>query len=349
MDSVSAALERNPSFNGVSDRAVQRVFFGIAALLFVVSTAQTIRWCIGMSMGEITMPGGWTMSMVWMRMCGQTWFDATKSFLAMWLVMMAAMMLPSLTPVLWRYYQSVVRVVDLNIYQNINQNIDPPHSLSRRERTGVRVLQTKHNPFTDAMLDPCCLALISDRLECRPELNADAALEEARVMRPMALLTATFLTTMASLGYFLMWAALGMAAYFIGVALTTMAMRMPALAAFVPLAAGLVVLFAGALQFTAWKSHRLTCCLGMSKDHAASANIRTAWRYGLHLGYHCLCCCAGLTAILFVMGIMDLRAMIIVTLAITIERLAPSAHAAKFIGVVIVAAGMFILVRAIVW
>jgi hypothetical protein len=40
------------------------------------------------------MPGGWTMSMAWMRMPGQTWPGAAASFLGMWVVMMVAMMLP---------------------------------------------------------------------------------------------------------------------------------------------------------------------------------------------------------------------------------------------------------------
>ena len=42
------------------------------------------------------MPGGWTMSMTWMRMPGQTWPGVAASFLGMWVVMMVAMMLPSL-------------------------------------------------------------------------------------------------------------------------------------------------------------------------------------------------------------------------------------------------------------
>jgi predicted metal-binding membrane protein len=54
-------------------------------------------------MGEIPMPGGWTMSMAWVRMLGQTWPGAAAAFLGMWVVMMVAMMLPSLVPMLWRY------------------------------------------------------------------------------------------------------------------------------------------------------------------------------------------------------------------------------------------------------
>jgi predicted metal-binding membrane protein len=88
----------------------ERAFVGVSALLFVASTAVTVVWCGSMSaMGEMPMPGGWTMSMAWMRMPGQTWPGAAASFLGMWIVMMVAMMLPSLMPMLRRYRQAVAR------------------------------------------------------------------------------------------------------------------------------------------------------------------------------------------------------------------------------------------------
>src|SRR5438046_6177554 len=91
-----------------AERASQPAFFGVSALLFAASAALTIAWCASMSaMGEMPMPGGWTMSMAWMRMPGQTWPGATAWFLGMWVVMMVAMMLPSLVPMLWRYRQAV--------------------------------------------------------------------------------------------------------------------------------------------------------------------------------------------------------------------------------------------------
>jgi predicted metal-binding membrane protein len=52
------------------------------------------------------------MSMMWMRMPGQTWPGAGTSFLCMWVVMMVAMMLPVLMPMLWRYRQVVARTGD---------------------------------------------------------------------------------------------------------------------------------------------------------------------------------------------------------------------------------------------
>jgi predicted metal-binding membrane protein len=81
---------------------------GVSAVIFVVSAAATVAWCTSMSaMPVMRMPGGWTMSMMWMRMPGQTWPGMAASFVAMWVVMMVAMMLPSLVPALWRYREAI--------------------------------------------------------------------------------------------------------------------------------------------------------------------------------------------------------------------------------------------------
>jgi predicted metal-binding membrane protein len=88
--------------------ADRRAFGAIWTLLFAASTVATIVWCASMSaMPEMPMPGGWHMSMAWMRMPGQTWAGSAASFLGMWVVMMAAMMLPCLLPSLLRYRQAV--------------------------------------------------------------------------------------------------------------------------------------------------------------------------------------------------------------------------------------------------
>lgn len=57
-------------------------------------------------MPGMEMPGGWTMSMAWMRMPGQSWPGAAATFIGMWSVMMVAMMLPVLVPMLMRYAQA---------------------------------------------------------------------------------------------------------------------------------------------------------------------------------------------------------------------------------------------------
>jgi predicted metal-binding membrane protein len=51
--------------------------------------------------------------------------------------------------------------------------------------------------------------------------------------------------------------------------------------------------------------------------------------------------------ILLVLGVMDLRAMAVVTAAITAERLAPAGErVARAIGAVVVGAGLFLIARA---
>jgi len=256
------------------ERASGRAFLGVSALLFAASAAGTIAWCASMSaMGEMPMPGGWTMSMAWMRMPGQTWPGAAASFLGMWVVMMVAMMLPSLVPMLWRYRQAI-------------------------GSTG-----------------------------------------EARLAR---------LTALVGVGYFSVWTVFGMAAFPLGVALAAAEMQQPALARAVPIAAGVVVLIAGALQLTAWKGRHLTCCReAPGRGRTLPADAGTALVHGLRLGLHCSHCCAGLIAILLVIGVMDFRAMAVVAAAITLERLAPAGErVARAIGAVVVGAGLFLIARA---
>jgi predicted metal-binding membrane protein len=258
-----------------SERASQHAFFGVSALLFAASVAVTIAWCGSMSaMGGMRMPGGWTMSMAWMRMTGQTWPAAAATFLLMWVVMMVAMMLPCLLPTLWRYRQAV---------------------------------DTRGETYPGRL--PALLGV----------------------------------------GYFVAWTVFGMAAFPLGVVLAAVEMRQPALARAVPIAVGVVVLIAGALQFTAWKARHLACCReAPGRARTLPAHAGTAWRYGLRLGLHCSFCCAGLMAILLGLGVMDLRAMAVVAAAITVEHLAPAGErVARAVGAVIVGVGLFLIARAV--
>jgi predicted metal-binding membrane protein len=257
-----------------SKRASQRAFFGVSALLFGISVAVTVVWCGSMSaMGEMPMPGGWTMSMAWMRMPGQTWFEAGASFLGMWVVMMEAMMLPCLIPTLWRYHQV----------------------LASKGETG-----------------------------------------------------AGWLTALVGSGYFLVWSVFGIVIFPVGVGLAELEMQLPVLSRAVPLAVAVVVLIAGAYQFTPWKTQYLACCRNTPWCRCElRADAGTAWRQGLYLGVHCCYCCAGLMTILLVLGVMDLRVMAVVTAAVTAERLAPAGEiVARGIGAVVVGIGFFMIARA---
>lgn len=257
------------------ERGSEHGFLGLSALLFVTSATVTVAWCTSMSaMGEVPMPGGWTMSMVWMRMPGQTWPGVAASFLGMWIVMMIAMMLPSIVPALWRYRQGVGRAE--KGYQG-------------------------------------------------------------------------WLTALVGLGYFFVWTLFGAAVFPLGVALSTIAMREPALARAAPILGGAVVLIAGALQLTTSSSQRLAGRRGAGESgRTRPSDAGTAWRHGLRLGLHCGQCCAGPMVILLIVGIMDLRVMAVVTAAITAERLAPPRiRVAQAIGAGIIVTGLTLTARAI--
>jgi predicted metal-binding membrane protein len=211
--------------------------------------------------------------MPWMQMPGQTWPGAAASFLCMWVVMMVAMMLPSLVPMLWRYRQAV-------------------------GRTG-----------------------------------------ETRL---------GWLTALVGVGYFFVWTVFGIVAFALGLTLAAVEMRQPALARAFPIGVGVVVLIAGALQFSAWKAHHLACCReAPGRGHTLPADAGTAGRHGLRLGLHCSQCSAGLIAILLVIGVMDLRSMAVVAAAITVERFAPAGESvARATGAVVVGTGLFLIARS---
>jgi predicted metal-binding membrane protein len=210
-----------------------------------------------------------------MRMPGQTWAGAAATFLGMWIVMMVAMMLPSLIPMLQRY---------------------------RKAAGGT----------AGAQLGP--------------------------------------LTAIVGAAYFFMWTLFGVAAFPLGVALATVEMREPSLSRAVPLAAGVVVLVAGAEQFTEWKARHLRCCReAPGPGHTLPADAATAWRHGRNLGLHCIYCCSGLMAVLLVLGVMDLGAMALVAIALTVERVAPAGErVARGIGAALVGVGLFLIGQAVV-
>jgi predicted metal-binding membrane protein len=92
-----------------------------------------------------------------------------------------------------------------------------------------------------------------------------------------------------------------MAAFPLGVALAAVGMRLPALARAVPIAVGIVVVIAGALQFTAWKAYHLARYReAPRRGRPLPAHAATAWRLGVRLGLHCGKGSAGLTVILCV-------------------------------------------------
>lgn len=155
------------------------------------------------------------------------------------------------------------------------------------------------------------------------------------------------ITALVSLGYFSTWSVVGIAVFPVGVALATSQIQLPVLARCAPVALGVAILIAGVLQFTTWKAHRLTCSRTAPGVNSSEMDAYTAWRHGLRLGRNCTYCCANLTAILLVVGVMDWRAMVAVTTAITVERLAVNGkRAARAVGLALIGVGALVMVRA---
>jgi predicted metal-binding membrane protein len=88
---------QHKSSTGSSASSQPVEFIAVCVLAFVTGGLATAYFSRSMCCG-MNMPGGWTMSMMWMRMPGQTWAASATSFLLMWLAMMVAMMMPSALP-----------------------------------------------------------------------------------------------------------------------------------------------------------------------------------------------------------------------------------------------------------
>lgn len=232
------------------------------ALVFFASAVGIVVWCRSMAhMPGMEMPGQWTMSMAWMRMPGQGWLEAGATFVAMWALMMVAMMMPVL------------------------------------------------------------------------------ALE----LRGMRLKAAGVL----AVGYFGVWTAAGVVIFPFGVAFAQLTMHSEVFSRVTPVLSALTVLLAGGLQFTSWKARLLSCC--HREQHCCKGlTMDSALRAGARLGLRCLYCCASLTAVLLVIGVMDLLAMALITIAISAERLMPAAgRTPRLIGVALLLFGSSSLVRVI--
>lgn len=239
-------------------------FVALCGVVFLGAVSGTVTLSQSMGAGHG--------SMMWMPNPGHTWMAAEGMFLGMWVVMMAAMMLPSLTLVLLRYRE------------------------------------------------------------------ASAAAGGARLGRSTALL---------GMGYFAVWAVLGSVAYPFGVAITTLAGQLPLGPRAGSMAVGVLVLIGGLLQLTEWNAHHVACCRELAVQRTWRSNGVTPWKQGLTLGVHCACCSALPMVILLVSGVMSLPAMSVVSLAITVERVAPrSARIARSLAAAAIPAGVALLVLA---
>jgi predicted metal-binding membrane protein len=209
------------------------------------------------------------LTMTWLPVCGQKSTRAAASFIGMWMVMMIAMMLPSLAPTLWRYYEAI-------------------------SRRGAK--------------------------------------------------WAAWRTLRVCIGYYFIWAILGAVVLAASFVLTSLALRFATLPRVFPFAATIVVLAAGLAQLSAWKARHLACCRACAFCTDSGAPLRI----GARLGMHCVSSCTGLVAVLLVTGMMDWRAVTLITAATTAERVTSNGERiARATGMGIVAFGLSMLARTV--
>ena len=159
-------------------------------------------------------------------------------------------------------------------------------------------------------------------------------------------------TMLFAAGYASVWTTVGVALFGLNVALSPMRgalpVGLPVDLPVAPWAAGVLVLCAGALQRSRWKAVHLECCRTLAARRATLGEVAAPWRDGVRLGVHCASSCSAMTAALFIIGPMDVRAMAVIAGATAAERLAPAGERiARFTGALGMGAGLLMCLRAI--
>jgi predicted metal-binding membrane protein len=140
--------------------------------------------------------------------------------------------------------------------------------------------------------------------------------------------------------YFFVWTIFGAIAYPIGAVLAGVAIHHDSIAPAVPLLTAAVLLVAGVVQWTPWKRHHLLCCRAARPCEMERAG---AWRTGIKLGVHCAQCCLAIMTFMLLAGSMEWRVMLVVTIVITLERVAPRpATVARLTGTIMIVAAAYL-------
>ena len=147
-------------------------------------------------------------------------------------------------------------------------------------------------------------------------------------------------------GYLLVWVAFSAAATALQRILSGWLLLTPMLEMASPRAEGVLLLLAGAYQFTPLKRACLTACRSplsfvMRRSGGGSG---AALRLGLEHGAYCLGCCWALMLLLFAGGIMNLSVIVALTTVVLIEKVMPfGEHTSRAIGVALLGLGVWTL------
>ena len=155
-------------------------------------------------------------------------------------------------------------------------------------------------------------------------------------------------TSLFVMGYVLVWTAIGVSAFALASAGEALARRFDAVNDNAGRVGALLIVVAGAYQFTKLKERCLTECrspLAFLAEHWRPGG-RGAVTMGVHHGLHCAGCCWALMAMLFPLGMMNVAVLGAVTAFIYAEKALPGGTTLRYAaGVALIAFGIGALVN----
>jgi len=173
----------------------------------------------------------------------------------------------------------------------------------------------------------------------------------ARVMRKRERDGRPFVPTgLFVFGYLLVWVGFSAMATLANWGLHVAGVLSSMMGSTTPMIGGVVLLFAGAFQWTPLKDACLSHCrspLAFLTAHWSDGR-GGALMMGLHHGVYCLGCCWLLMALLFVLGIMNLPWIAALTVFVLLEKVLPRGRlVSRFSGIVFAAWGMVLLATGV--
>jgi predicted metal-binding membrane protein len=153
-------------------------------------------------------------------------------------------------------------------------------------------------------------------------------------------------TSLFVAGYLLVWTVLGVVAYAAALGAEVLAARFDVLVRNAGLVAGVLIVIAGAFQFSRLKDRCLSACrspLAFVAQHWRDGRLG-AVRMGVRHGWHCAGCCWALMMLMFPLGVMNIVALAGVTALVYAEKVLPHAPAVRQVaGALLIAYGLLVI------
>jgi predicted metal-binding membrane protein len=149
------------------------------------------------------------------------------------------------------------------------------------------------------------------------------------------------------IGYLFVWSLFGIGAYLLSLVVPAIGMMAAGLRVDNPVASGIVLILAGLYQLSPVKQVCLHHCRSPLSVilHGWHDGYSGAFRMGFKHGAYCLGCCSGLMFVLFVVGLMNLVWMVLLTVAIFVEKVfSQGPLISRLIALALVLFGIFTIV-----